>query len=65
MKRVFIADDHALVREGVATLLEKTGRYEVVGQCGNGSEVVEQVIKTRPDVVVLDDMMPGRHGPGR
>lgn len=61
--RVFLADDHVLIREGLAALLENTPEFEVVGQCGNGLEVVELVERTRPDVVVLDIQMPGMAGP--
>ncbi len=43
-------------------MLEKTGEFEVVGQCGDGLGVVQQVIDTRPDVVVLDVGMPGLTG---
>jgi two-component system, NarL family, response regulator NreC len=60
--RLFLADDHALVRGGLVALLEKTGEFEVVGQCGDGLGVVQQVIDTRPDVVVLDVGMPGLTG---
>jgi len=60
--RVFLADDHAVVREGLAALVEKTGHFEVVGQCGDGLRVVQQVVDTRPDVVVLDVQMPGLNG---
>lgn len=61
-RRVFLAEDHSLVREGLASLLEKTGEFDVVGQCGDGLEVVEQVEQTRPDVLVLDCQMPGLNG---
>lgn len=61
-KRIFIADDHALVREGLATLLEKTGEFEVVGECGDGLAVVQRVEETHPDVVVLDVGLRGLNG---
>jgi DNA-binding NarL/FixJ family response regulator len=59
---VFLADDHAMVREGLASLLDQEAAFTVVGQCGKGLDVVEQVIDARPDVVVLDIMMPGLNG---
>ncbi|MCY2931260.1 MAG: response regulator transcription factor [Planctomycetota bacterium] len=61
-KTVFLADDHALVREGLAALVEKTGQFTVVGQCGDGLDVVEQVTAAAPDVVLLDVGMPGLNG---
>ena len=41
--RVMIVDDHAIVREGIAQVLEQSGEFEVVGQAGNGEEAVDQV----------------------
>jgi len=59
---VFLADDHALVREGLAALIEKADDMEVVGQCGDGLKVVQQVLSAKPDVVALDITMPGMNG---
>lgn len=61
-KRVFLADDHGLVRDGLIALLEATGQYEVVGHCGNGLQAVRQAAQARPDVVVLDVELPGLNG---
>jgi len=60
--RVFLADDHVMVREGLASLLAKTPDFEVVGQCGNGLEVIPMIRKCKPDVAVLDVAMPGLNG---
>ena len=60
--RVFLADDHELVRAGIALLIAREGDMEVVGECGDGLEVVEAVVKADPQVVVLDLMMPGLSG---
>jgi DNA-binding NarL/FixJ family response regulator len=60
--RVFLADDHAMVREGLASLLAGSPEFEVVGQCGNGLEVMSKILKCMPDVVVLDIIMPGLNG---
>lgn len=60
--RVFLADDHTLVRQGIAALLGKCEDLEMVGECGDGMRVVEEVLATRPDVVVLDLGMPGLNG---
>ena len=60
--RVFLADDHVMVREGLASLLAGSPEFEVVGQCGNGLEVIPRIGRCRPDVVVLDVAMPGLNG---
>jgi YesN/AraC family two-component response regulator len=56
--RVLIADDNAVVRVGVASLLEASGEVEVVGQAANGQEAVALAERRRPDVVLLDVRMP-------
>lgn len=58
MIRVFLADDHALVLEGLRSLLESEGDITVVGSCADGTGVLEAVRALRPDVVVLDLQMP-------
>jgi DNA-binding NarL/FixJ family response regulator len=58
MIRVLIADDNAVVRVGVASLLEASGEVEVVGQAANGQEAVALAERHRPDVVLLDVRMP-------
>jgi two-component system, NarL family, response regulator NreC len=56
--RVFLAEDHVLVRQGFRRLLEDDPRLEVVGEAGTGLSAVEQCAKLRPDVVVMDLLMP-------
>ena len=56
--RLMIADDHGLLRMGLATLMKFHPDIEVVGDAENGREAVELVRKLRPDVVVMDLMMP-------
>jgi DNA-binding NarL/FixJ family response regulator len=58
--RVVLADDEVLMREGLASLLERSG-FEVVGQSGNASELIELVREHRPDLVIVDIRMPPRH----
>ena len=60
--RVLIADDHALVRMGMAALLARAPDMEVVGEASNGSAAVAKTLKLAPDVVVLDLMMPKKDG---
>jgi DNA-binding NarL/FixJ family response regulator len=59
---VIVADDHPLLRDGIVNLLEKEDDFEVVGQAGDGEEVVRLVDETLPDVVVMDIEMPNTDG---
>lgn len=59
---VFIADDHALVRDGIVAILEGAPDIEIAGTAANGSLAVEQVIALAPDVVILDLSMPALDG---
>ena len=56
--RVVLADDQAMIRDGLATLLGASGEIEVVGQAADGAEAVALVEQTHPDVVVMDIRMP-------
>ncbi|GAA5118376.1 response regulator transcription factor [Alloalcanivorax gelatiniphagus] len=56
--RVVLADDHAVVRRGLAGLIESTDDLEVVAVAGDGSEAVDLVREHRPDVAVMDLQMP-------
>jgi DNA-binding NarL/FixJ family response regulator len=58
--RVIVADDEVLLREGVASLLERSG-FAVVGQAGDATGLVELVEEQRPDVVLVDIRMPPSH----
>jgi DNA-binding NarL/FixJ family response regulator len=58
--RVVLADDDILLREGLASLLERSG-LNVVGQAGDGVEVVALVRSTNPDVAIIDIRMPPSH----
>jgi DNA-binding NarL/FixJ family response regulator len=60
--RVLIADDHALVREGLRYVLDADPLIEVVAEASNGRVAVELALEFRPDVVVLDITMPEETG---
>jgi DNA-binding NarL/FixJ family response regulator len=60
--RVLIADDHALLREGLRALLEPAGDLEVVGQAADGQQAVEECRRLAPDLVLMDVAMPGLGG---
>ena len=56
--RVLIADDHAVVREGIRHVLSSDNGFDVIGEAANGAEAVALAHSLRPDVVVLDLSMP-------
>jgi two-component system, NarL family, response regulator LiaR len=60
--RVFLADDHAVVREGLVALIETEDDMEVVGSAENGEEAVLRVLHFQPDVTLLDLHMPRKGG---
>ncbi len=60
--RILIADDHSVVREGLRALFSRVPEFSVVGEAADGTEVVQRVRETRPDVVVIDISMPGVNG---
>jgi two-component system response regulator NreC len=60
--RVLIADDHAILRDGIRSLLERQGDIEVVAEASNGREAVEKTRQFRPDLVLMDVAMPEMNG---
>lgn len=56
--RILIADDHKMVRDGLAALLGTKRDLEVIGSVGNGQEAVEKALALKPNVVIMDLMMP-------
>jgi two-component system response regulator DevR len=60
--RVYLLDDHEVVREGLRTLLESTGEIEVVGESGSAQEAAARIPALRPDVALLDGRLPDGSG---
>lgn len=60
--RVLLVDDHAVVREGIATILEGDERVQVVGEAVDGVDALEAIGKRHPDIVLLDVNMPRMNG---
>ena len=60
--RVMLVDDHPIMRKGLRDILEDSGGVEVVGQAADGTEAVRAAEELRPDVIVMDVMMPKKDG---
>lgn len=60
--RLLIVDDHAIVREGLRLLLTEAPEIEVVGEAANGREALQTASRLRPDVILMDLMMPELDG---
>ncbi|GAA0853349.1 response regulator transcription factor [Aliiglaciecola litoralis] len=59
---IVIADDHVLMRQGLIQVLRADQDINVIGECGDGIELINQVIKLSPDVVIMDISMPRMSG---
>ncbi len=59
---VYFADDHSMVREGLAGVIACQDDLKIAGQAGDGATALEEIPKIKPDVVVLDIKMPGLNG---
>jgi DNA-binding NarL/FixJ family response regulator len=62
MIHILIADDHLMVRAGLRALLEKAGDIHVLGEASNGQEAIEMTEALKPDVLIMDIMMPRMNG---
>ena len=60
--RVLLVDDHAIMRDGLREVLERSGAFEVVGEAGDGETAVRVAQSVKPDVVIMDVMMPVKNG---
>lgn len=57
-----LVEDHAILRNGLALLLEKSGGFEIVAEADNGHDAVKLAVKHRPDLILTDISMPGTNG---
>ncbi len=60
--RVFLVDDHEIVRAGVRALLDDAGRFDVVGEAATAPEGLQGILRTAPDVAIVDVRLPGGNG---
>ena len=60
--RVLLVDDHEIMRDGLREVLERSGAFEVVGEAGDGDSAVNVAQSVKPDVVIMDVMMPLKNG---
>ena len=61
-KTIILADDHEVVRAGLAMVIRKYTRHTIVAEVGDGLETVEQARRHSPDLIIMDIGMPGMHG---
>jgi DNA-binding NarL/FixJ family response regulator len=59
---IILADDHALMREGIKNLINATKGIQVIGEVSDGMDLLKLMKKTKPDMVILDISMPGQRG---
>ena len=60
--RVMLVDDHEIMRDGLREVLRRAGDFDVVGQAGDGAAAVRGAQSLRPDVIIMDVMMPLKNG---
>ena len=60
--RVMVVDDHEIMRDGLREVLQRAGDFEVVGQAGDGEAAVRVAQSLKPDVIIMDVMMPLKNG---
>lgn len=60
--RIFLADDHPIVRQGIRSLIETQGDMTVVGEAADGQAALDAIVQRRPDIALLDISLPGMSG---
>lgn len=60
--RIVLADDHPMIRAGFKSMLDKNERFEIVGEAGNGKELIDCAIEVNPDIILVDISMPVMSG---
>ena len=60
--RVMLVDDHEIMRDGLREVLQRSGDFRVVGEAGDGDEAVTVALSVKPDVIIMDVMMPAKNG---
>lgn len=61
-KKVFVADDHHIVRQGLIKLLETEKSIRIIGECGDGLVALQMIRELKPEIAILDISMPGMNG---
>src|SRR5690554_6575147 len=61
-KKIYIVDDHPIMRKGMAMILEKEIGFEVCGQAESAEEAINEIIALSPDAVIIDISLPGMNG---
>ena len=62
VKSALIADDHRIMREGLRSLLERSGNFECIAEADDGHQAVKLALELRPDIVIMDIAMPNLNG---
>ena len=62
MLKILLVDDHEFVRMGIKALLARYSQFQVVAEVANAHEALEQSLKHRPDVIIMDIRLPGKSG---
>ena len=60
--RIYLADDHRILREGLKMILKTHLHFEIVGESGEGVKALEEIENLNPDIAILDISMPGMTG---